>query len=318
MNKALVFGGIGALALLAMSKKADAAASASFNDAIAAMKTRNAKRVGELSSSKTFDSGTQSALRDQAERMNARLLNRAVPPAPPLVPLTSIDVDNNEFAAKVFFLEGDVNRLKQWEAAYRPVYPPIAEALRGKLSAIEQLKQPPPPLPTNPATPPVPVVVPTPSGPVTIPVPPTISNPAPVVVPVPPLPVTPAPSPNIIQLPSVTATPTVAEDPLKKRTRDFIAHLNSRPRPTEDQDQVRFWQQSVGQKPDGLYGTGDALIIAERFDLIPPLPRRFPKDVKKMLASKAEYKRRILAIAANEPDPARQKLWIAASKVDNQ
>jgi hypothetical protein len=110
--------------------------------------------------------------------------------------------------------------------------------------------------------------------------------------------------------------PTSAAAPAKSdkaiRAAALNTHLLARGRYREDQSMVKAFQAENELTADGKYGVSAALVLSERYGLIPARPFYFSK--KTALADKAKFKAAMLEHAAKDPDNAAG--WIAASKVD--
>ena len=127
-------------------------------------------------------------------------------------------------------------------------------------------------------------------------------RPSPILAPSPP------PAPERVIAPTPGATP-APDDALAIA---LAMHLGHAKRYHEDTTLVANFQRAEGLNPDGKYGIGTALVLADKYDIIPPRPFYYSK--KGTIKAKEDYKARILAHA--EADPARADQWIAASKVD--
>jgi hypothetical protein len=147
----------------------------------------------------------------------------------------------------------------------------------------------------------VPVVAPTP---VTVSVPGTGS----VTVPV-PLPVTAATT--TIQAPAIVWP---ERDPVKiAQAKALNAHLAGTKKYKENTGLVKNFQATEGLKQDGLWGKDAALIMAERYGIIPTKPFYWPKDTSKVAAAKSEYRAKLMALASK--DPSRATEWTMAATV---
>lgn len=301
MNK-LVLIGLGAAGLLLMGgKKANAATTSGstvnvFQKAIQAMKTADAGTLVNIAGDKAFDIGTQAALKDEAQRILNAQHGQQNPPVPLLL-TGGIDLANNEFAAKLMALEGDPKQLKAWASAYQPFYPSVSQALMVKVSAIEALNHPAPPVGTHTEVPQPPPAV---SSPPVVPLPPNV--PGGLAIPPPTPPVIPAPDGG-----------TAIVNPKYARAMNMATMLSHASRYKEDKSMVQAFQQENGLKPDGQYGIGSALVLARAYSIVPPKPFYFNK--KTASTDKKAYTAEMVAYA--NKDSGRYNAWIEASKVAN-
>lgn len=140
-------------------------------------------------------------------------------------------------------------------------------------------------------------------------------------------------SPNVltpppIQLPTMTVTapaPTQSVGPTAAE-RDVAAQVvinqQSRPKWQDNRDLVSVFQAQEARagsyknivtgepgKVDGLYGPGTAISLAERYGMVPPPPKYWPKNPQPALTA---YKSRLMKLAA--ADPVRATEWTQAAQ----
>jgi hypothetical protein len=188
-------------------------------------------------------------------------------------------------------------------------FPQQAADLRGVANELAKAGAaaagaPPPATPNKPATPPA-AIPPAPS---------------PTQVSVPP-PVTTSPTTTLPEIVVTgTAQPSAAERELASR---MVIDQQSKPKWKDNRDLVSVFQTQesragsykniqTGAKGtiDGLYGPATAISLAERYGIVPPNPKYWPKNPAPALTA---YRNRLLALAA--ADPARASEWQqAASK----
>lgn len=187
-------------------------------------------------------------------------------------------------------------------------FPTQAADLRGVANELAKAGAaaagaPPPPTPAKPATPPA-SIPPAPS-------PTQVSVPPPVTM-----------GPVTTTLPEIvvtgTAQPTAAEREVASRV---VIDQQSKPKWKDNRDLVSVFQTQesragsyknlqTGAKGaiDGLYGPATAIALAERFGMVPPNPKYWPKNPAPSLTA---YRNRLLALAS--ADPARSSEWQQAA-----
>lgn len=135
--------------------------------------------------------------------------------------------------------------------------------------------------------------------------PPPVTVPTPIIQPAPPVPAVP---------PQVSAQAQLAQ-----RLADQLRFAGNGPpplryQPGEPRQLVKEYQIQEGLTSDGMYGVGTGLTMT-KYGVVPARPYYFSRDTAKTARDKAEWKRVMNAMAAQ--DPARRAQWIAAANVDS-
>lgn len=143
-GKVLLLAGAGAVALMAMGGKNAGAASggasgvAGYTGVINGLRNNHPEKLIAAIPA-NWDDGTKNALAQYALRMKLRNAGKPVPAHPTLVQDGKTDLQNNEWSAALMALEGSPAKLNVWAAAYQPIYPLIAQALRLKSEQISKV-----------------------------------------------------------------------------------------------------------------------------------------------------------------------------------
>jgi len=176
-------------------------------------------------------------------------------------------------------------------------------ATLSKVGATAAGATPPPFVPSGPVTPPANIPQASPSSPNVI-VPPPIQLPNMVVT---------APAPTTAPGPSAAERDVAAQ---------LVIDQQSKPKWKDNRDLTTLFQIQESKagsyknivtgepgKVDGLYGPGSAIALAERFGMVPPPPKYWPKNPAPALTA---YKARLMKLAA--ADPVRASEWSQAAQ----
>lgn len=100
-----------------------------------------------------------------------------------------------------------------------------------------------------------------------------------------------------------------APEPERALAARLTHHLATHPRGREDRDLVSVFQAAERLKPSGYYGPSTALVLAERYGIVPPTPRYWTRSGT--AKAKANYRARLVALA--QRDPPRAEEWTQAA-----
>lgn len=115
-----------------------------------------------------------------------------------------------------------------------------------------------------------------------------------------------SPLPGVI--PVMTPRPISEKRALASRVAE---HLSLMPPGLEDRSLIATFQAHQGLRPSGYYGPSTAIVLADGFGIVPPVPLYWPKtDTKR---SKLRYRAAMLRHADQEPQRAEE--WRKAGDI---
>ncbi|HEX7273134.1 MAG TPA: hypothetical protein VF420_13385 [Casimicrobiaceae bacterium] len=120
--------------------------------------------------------------------------------------------------------------------------------------------------------------------------------------------------PVTVSPPPLTQQPPLAppEDANRLLAGQTALHLKMAHKGSEDQTLVERFQDANGLKPDGKYGPAAALVLAQKFGIVPPKPYYWPGPYGTMVNTQKSYRSALIAMATK--DPQRSDEWMAAAK----